>query len=180
MKYLPDSIYENIFDIDFAKLYANGKRIILSDLDNTLARYDEHFPSDELIAWSKKVASLGFKLYLISNNTKRRINKFAEPLKAISALAKAHKPFGLKLKRFLIAEKINNEEVIFIGDQLVTDVILAKKCKLFVILVKTIDPLSQKWYTKINRRREKKMIKKIKKRHNDIYQKMVQIGLNDE
>lgn len=180
MKYLPDDVYETIFDIDFDKLYANGKRIILSDLDNTLATYGEHSPSKKLIAWSKKVQSIGFKLFLISNNTKARIDKFIDALNVTKALSKAHKPFAFKLKRFLKQELINTDEVVVIGDQIVTDVVLSKKCGLYVILVKSLDRSTEKWYTRLNRSREKKMMRKIKNEHLDLYQKMLNIGIKHE
>ena len=49
MKYIPNYVYKTIYDIDFDTLYASGKRIILSDLDNTIARYDEIEPSIKCI-----------------------------------------------------------------------------------------------------------------------------------
>ena len=63
-------------------------------------------------------------------------------------------------------------EVIFLGDQLVTDIACANNLGIDSILVKTIDFKTQKWYTKINRIREKKIIKKINEINPEIANKI--------
>ena len=61
MKYIPNYVYKTIYDIDFDTLYANGKKIILSDLDNTIAGYDELEASEKSIKWNKMLKEQGFK-----------------------------------------------------------------------------------------------------------------------
>ena len=39
--HIPTYLAQSVYDIDYNKLYANGKRVILFDLDNTLAPYDD-------------------------------------------------------------------------------------------------------------------------------------------
>ena len=39
LKYIPTAIQMYFKEIDFVKLYEQGKRIILTDLDNTLVSY---------------------------------------------------------------------------------------------------------------------------------------------
>ena len=58
------------------------------------------------------------------------------------------------------------------GDQLVTDISGFNKLGVDSILVKTIDQKNQKWYTKINRLREKNILKKIKKVDCEKYNQM--------
>ena len=163
MKYLPTQVCQNIFEIDFNSLYASGKRIILSDLDNTIARYDEKTPSPECLKWNKQLKDIGFKIYLISNNNDNRLIEFTETFKVDGYISKAAKPFKRKMERFLKEKGIQKEDVIAIGDQLVTDICVFNKLKVDSVLVKTIDQKKQKWYTKINRMREAKIIKRIKK-----------------
>ena len=101
MKYLPTYVYTTIYDIDFTSLYASGKRIILSDLDNTIASYSEETPSKEVLEFNKYLRNLGFKIYLVSNNNDKRIKKFSEEFIIDGFLAKAKKPFTKKLEKFL-------------------------------------------------------------------------------
>ncbi len=163
MKYLPTYVYTTIYEIDFTSLYAKGKRIILSDLDNTIASYSEKTPTKEMIKLNEYLRKLGFKIYLVSNNYDRRIKKFSEEFIIDGYLAKAKKPFTKKLEVFLKKENLKKEEIISIGDQLVTDIAGFNGLGVDTILVKTIDLKNQKWYTKINRSREKMILKKIKK-----------------
>ena len=44
--HIPTYLAQSVYDIDYNKLYANGKRVILFDLDNTLAPYDDATPTD--------------------------------------------------------------------------------------------------------------------------------------
>ena len=179
MRFIPDGVYNSIFDIDFAKLYAGGKRIILSDLDNTLATYAESAPNARVIAWSKHVQALGFSLYLISNNRVLRVQAFAKALNA-KGLASANKPFVYRFKRFAQAERFNLAEIIMIGDQLVTDVSFARKMGISIFIVKTLDRATEKWYTRLNRLREKPIIRRIKVKHPLLYQAMRAQGIINE
>lgn len=163
MKYLPTQVCRNIFEIDFISLYARGKRIILSDLDNTIATYYEKTPSVDCLEWNKTLRKMGFKIYLVSNNHSNRITEYTKNFIVDGYISDAHKPFKGKMERFLKKNNINKEEVIAIGDQLVTDISAFNKLQVETILVKTINQKKQKWYTKINRMREVNILKKIKK-----------------
>ena len=61
-KYLPTYVYQSIYDIDFSKLYATGKRIIIADLDNTLMPYTTDVASPLLVKWQETLKNNGFKL----------------------------------------------------------------------------------------------------------------------
>ena len=76
MIYLPTYVIKSVYDIDFAKLYAEGKRIILSDLDNTLASYAEKRPSLRLKELYQEIIKYGFKIYLVTNNNNDRLLEF--------------------------------------------------------------------------------------------------------
>jgi HAD superfamily phosphatase (TIGR01668 family) len=163
MKYIPNYVYKTIYDIDFDTLYASGKSIILSDLDNTIAGYDELEASEKSIKWNKMLKEQGFKIYLVSNNNDTRIKEFSKKFNINGYLSEARKPFTKRLEKFLKENNIKKEEVISIGDQIVTDIVGFNSLGVDTILVKTINQKKQKWYTKINRSREKRILRKIKK-----------------
>lgn len=167
-KYTPTFVFSSIYDIDFNKLYAQGKKIIISDLDNTLLPYYDTKATSSLIAWKKKLNEAGLKLYIITNNNDSRILKLKETFNIDGYLTKANKPSSKRLEEYLKNNKIKLEETILLGDQLVTDIACANNLGIQSILVKTIDIKHQKWYTKINRLREKRIIKKMMKENPEI------------
>ena len=48
-KFIPNEFHDSFFDIDFKKLYDDGLRLILSDLDNTLISYDDIKPTKRIL-----------------------------------------------------------------------------------------------------------------------------------
>ena len=174
-KYTPTFVFSSIYDIDFSKLYAQGKKIIISDLDNTLLPYYETKANDALIDWKKRLNDSGLKLYIITNNNENRILKLQETFNIDGYLTKANKPSPKRLKEYLESNNIKLEETIFLGDQLVTDIACANNLGIHSILVKTIDIKHQKWYTKINRLREKRIIKMMMKENPEIAKAILEL-----
>ena len=160
-KYIPTYCVKSVFDLDYNKLYALGKKIILTDLDNTLISYNTNKACDKLQKLNNDLRELGFKIYIVSNNNEKRIVEFSKSFLIDGYLIKANKPNPNKINQFIIDNKLIKEEIIYMGDQLVTDIAGANNAELDCVLVRTIDQSSQKWYTKINRLRERRIIKKI-------------------
>lgn len=161
LKYIPTYCVNSVYDIDFSKLYELGKRIILTDLDNTLISYRINEAPVKLKELNSKLKKIGFSIFVVSNNNDGRIVEFSKSFCLDGYLTKAGKPKANKINNFILEQNFKKEEIIFIGDQLVTDIKAANNANLDSILVKTIDTKSQKWYTKINRLREKKIIREI-------------------
>ena len=161
MKYTPKEVSKTVFDINYQSLYQNGYRYLIFDVDNTLAKYTEKSPSSDIINLFNKLKQMGFSTYLISNNNKTRLDNFSASLPLAGVLYHANKPQTKKIWNYFKDQHISISEVVGIGDQLVTDMLCYNRLGAYAILVKTIDVKCQKWYTKINRLREKKIIKKI-------------------
>ncbi len=53
--FFPFDYYDSIYSIDYKKLYDDGIRLILTDLDNTLISYKDSMPNEKLIEWKKKL-----------------------------------------------------------------------------------------------------------------------------
>lgn len=161
-KYIPTKLALSVFDIDYNKLYAEGKRIILFDLDNTLISYYEDEPNEKLIAFGHMLLNMGFKVYVLSNNRGKRINKFMETFPATGSGNLMKKPFTHKVKKFLKQHEVYDyTQIIMIGDQLVTDILCANNVGVDSVLVKSISRESEKWYTRINRLRDPFIVKNI-------------------
>ena len=167
---IPDDYVSSIFDIDYNKLYSNGKRLILTDLDNTLISYKATEPTDELYKWKSELEGMGFEIIIGSNSGKKRVKHFANML-GIKYVNLSTKPLkrGFKKALKIASTKYKKEEVVVLGDQLLTDVYGAKRMKLSMVLVKAIDNKTERLVTKHNRKNEDKMLKKVCKKNYGLY-----------
>ena len=167
--FIPNEYHNSVYDIDFEKLYKEGYRLILSDLDNTLISYDQYEPSKENLELIKKVREIGFEIILVSNNIQSRLDKYTKDLDIIG-LANARKPLNIGTRKAInLANTKDKDKIIFIGDQLMTDIWGAKRFGLYSVLVDPIKQKTEKWYTKLNRRTEYKMLDKINKKYPETY-----------
>ncbi len=170
--FIPRGHYATIYDIDFQTLYHNiGKRVLLIDLDNTLIPYDEIKASPKQKTFIKKLKTMGYEIVLISNNRTYRVKHYADDL-GVRYVANAKKPLKSGFKKAMrhTDSYYQKGEMLVIGDQLMTDVYGARRCGYDVILVKPIRQKTEKWYTRLNRWLEQKMLKKIKRKYPDIYE----------
>lgn len=168
--FIPDDYQTTIYDIDFKSLYENGKRLIITDLDNTLLSYKEAHPTKEVIEWKEKLEAMGYEIIICSNNHKKRVKLFALEL-GVKCVWHAMKPLkkGLKKAIKIASRKYKRDEIIEIGDQLMTDQFASKRMKLYTIMVRNVDPKTEIWTTRFNRRIENKILKRIEKKYPDLY-----------
>ena len=136
--FFPDEYVASTYVIPFEKLYEEGYRGVIFDIDNTLVPHDA--PADarakKLFA---KLKELGFEACLLSNNQEPRVKMFNEEIGA-HYICDAHKP---SRKNYLKAMEIMGTDLnttLFVGDQLFTDVWGAKRTGIHNILVKPIHP----------------------------------------
>lgn len=137
---MPDLYYESVFFIDNKELKRRGIEGIIIDIDNTLVPWDVKEANAKVINFIDDILQQGFKVCIISNNTKKRVDKFNEMLR-LPSIHRAGKP---KLTPYLKAMKLlntNKQNTAVIGDQLFTDVLGGNRLGLFTILVA---PMSSK------------------------------------
>ena len=76
--------------IDFEKLYQEGYRGLIFDIDNTLVPHGA--PADtRAIALFRRLKKLGFGCCLLSNNQKKRVASFNDAVQ-VNYIENAHKP----------------------------------------------------------------------------------------
>ncbi len=134
--FYPYEYVESVFAIDYNKLYNNGYRGIMFDIDNTLVPHgdDSTKEIDELF---KNIHSIGFKTLLLSNNGKDRIEKFNKNIGALY-ISNSEKPKKTNYLKGIEMMNIKKEETLFIGDQIFTDIYGANRSGVDNILVKYI------------------------------------------
>ena len=136
-RFYPDEYLESSYVIEYGKFYEQGYRGVIFDIDNTLVPHDA--PSDERSrALLKSLMEMGFKVMLLSNNKKPRVDNFNEPIGALQ-IHKAGKPLQKGYRRAMEEMGTTSGNTLFVGDQLFTDVWGAKKAGIHTILVKPID-----------------------------------------
>lgn len=170
-KLIPDYYYNSIYDIPLEELYHKGIRLILTDMDNTLMSYNETEPDLKLFDFKKKVQDLGFEFILVSNSRKKRVDHFASVYQ-IPYVKFSMKPlrFGIwKALNKVASKKYRKDQVILLGDQLMTDVLAAKRCKISACLIEPIDKSSDIKSTRMNRNLESFFLKRIKRKYKDLY-----------
>ncbi len=178
-RFIPYDCYKDIYCIDYNKLYSEGVKIILFDLDNTIQKNTDKVPSPEAIELINELKQKGFKVFILSNNSYERISSTLK-IFGIEGFARSKKPLKKGYKKALKVLQEQNlirskEEVVAIGDQVLTDILGANKMGLKNILVKPIELKTEKWYTKLNRNTEKMIIKKMKKNYKEKYEKIMSI-----
>jgi HAD superfamily phosphatase (TIGR01668 family) len=162
-KFIPHLRVDSIYDIDLQALKAEGIRGIITDLDNTLVGAKDPNATPELTAWLTQVRELGFKVVIVSNNNRVRVSAFAEPIE-LPFVSHAKKPGTKAFHRALALLGMNAEQAVVIGDQLMTDVFGGNRMKLRTILVTPIAPNDESVFTGFNRRLERFIYKRLRKR----------------
>jgi uncharacterized protein len=170
--FYPDEYRKTVFDVDFAKLKEKNIKNIFIDLDNTLIPYDISKADKKTLELFDRLHNLGFQVFIISNNKKERVKLFANMVKSRYVYS-AQKPFKSGFRRAL--KKVgypDPKSVCLIGDQFMTDVLGGKRMGFYVIVVDAIKRDSEKWYTKYNRRLEKKILKRLRRNDSEFYDRL--------
>ena len=136
--FFPDEYVDSTYVIDFEKLYKEGIRGVIFDIDNTLVPHGA--PADErAIRLFARLRSIGLDYCLISNNQLPRVKPFADAVQA-KFVEDAHKPSRKNYLKAMKLMHVDLDSCIFVGDQIFTDVYGAKRCGMRTILVKPLHP----------------------------------------
>ncbi len=136
--FYPDVIMDSAYDIEYEKLYEDGYRGIIFDIDNTLVPHGA--PADErAIELFKRLKGIGYKVVLLSNNKEPRVKMFNDVVK-VQYIYKAGKPGRGGYERAMEMMGTDLKNTFFVGDQLFTDVWGAKRVGMRNFLTKPIDP----------------------------------------
>lgn len=170
--FYPNDYKKTVYDIDFRSLWENNIRIIMLDLDNTLIPYDETEPTEQIHTLFDTLKQIGFNVYIISNNQKGRVKAFAKRV-GVHYVYSARKPFRLGFRMAIRhANHPDPGTVCLIGDQFMTDVLGGKRMHFNVIVVDTLKRSGEKWFTKISKYLEKRILDRLKRTDPDFYYNM--------
>ncbi len=163
--YKPDYMIEAVYQLDAKRLKDLGIKAVMVDLDNTLIAWNNPDGTPELLAWLEEMRRNDVKVIVVSNNKRERVARAVEKF-GVDYIWRAMKPFALGINKALKQFGEKPEEVVMVGDQLMTDIRAAHRAGVRSILVKPLVS-SDAWNTKFNRWRERRTWKKIIARDGD-------------
>ncbi|WP_269052046.1 YqeG family HAD IIIA-type phosphatase [Sporosarcina sp. G11-34] len=161
-KFLPNEYVKDIFCIKPEKLKEKGIKGIITDLDNTLVEWDRPEATPEVIDWLSTMKEAEILVTIVSNNHAERVEAFCKPL-GIPFVSRARKPLNSPFIRALDMMEVKKEEVVVIGDQLLTDILGGNRKGLHTILVVPVAS-SDALITRFNRMFERRIMAGFKRR----------------
>ena len=130
----PDNYYPSIYKIDYQTLKKENINTLLFDIDNTITKVDDLNVPQETIELMENLKKQEFKILLFSNNHQQRAFPVAQKLN-LPLLSDAGKPEKKAYAKALNILNSTKENTAAIGDQLLSDVVGAKKYGIKAILV---------------------------------------------
>ncbi|MFC6322216.1 YqeG family HAD IIIA-type phosphatase [Companilactobacillus baiquanensis] len=153
----PYIMLNKITDIDAQDLKKLGITTIMTDLDNTLLPWDSNDYNLSLRKWLNQMNRANVEVMVVSNNSYERVEKAVLDL-PVSIVARAVKPLPFVIMKHLHEMQIDPQSVLFVGDQVMTDVLAGNMSGLKTVLVKPLVNTDAK-KTRVNRFFERPLLK---------------------
>ena len=135
---IPRGVYPSVTQISPKELARRGIKLVLADLDNTLAPYKVTEPAPEIRAWKQALEEEGIQLFLLSNNRRpSRARDFAKTL-GIPFQGSAGKPKRRGYLQAMARMGCTPEQTVMVGDQIFTDTLGANRAGVTPLLVRPI------------------------------------------
>ena len=154
---------KSAFAVDYERLRRRrGIKALIFDIDNTIAPFDVADPPEEASAFLAGLKALGFRICLLSNGGRRRVERFNRGM-GLHAVHRAGKPGPLGLRKALRLLRAGPRETALIGDQVFTDVLCGNIWGLYTILVRPVSGRDE-FSVRLKRGIEKQVIRMYKKK----------------
>lgn len=122
MLFKPKWWLKSVLQIDDDFIRTNHLRGLILDLDNTLSMHGSPAAEQGVTEWLAKMRSIGIKMIVVSNNTKKRVAPLAAEL-GLEFVAFGCKPLPGGISHALKQLRLPRKSVALVGDQLFTDVL---------------------------------------------------------
>ena len=133
--FLPDYVFQDYESITPELLKGLGIRLLLTDLDYTLAPKRVPEPDGALHAWIESLRRSGITVMILSNNrSSARVERFCGSL-GISYVGHAGKPGTRGFREAMRNAGIPPEQTAMLGDKLLTDTLGAKRSGILMLMV---------------------------------------------
>lgn len=159
----PRRYVTSLRELDLHDLKSSGIEGIIFDLDNTVVEWNRDHVSAETLSWLDMAKALGFRMCILSNGLKRRIQRIAEFLGIPSAGGRSVKPMKGGFVRALGLLGTEPHRTAIVGDQVFTDVLGGNRLGLYTILVR---PMTNRGFitTRLTRKIEQLVLTRFRQR----------------
>ena len=137
MKFKPEYRFNAFNEASADFLHSIGIKGIILDIDNTLEPYENPVPSEPVLHWFSDLEAHGISYSIVSNNNKERVEGFVSGLE-IPYYYKSGKPSSRCVIKAMEKMGTDKANTIFMGDQILTDVLSAHRAGIPAILVPPI------------------------------------------
>ena len=131
----PERVYDGYEQIRGEELARRGIRLLLCDLDYTLAPKSQPEPDADLRRWLSDVRAAGVEVMILSNNRSPvRVERFCRDL-GITYEGHAGKPSVKGFRRAMVRCGVTPRETAMLGDKLLTDMLGANRAGVLPLMV---------------------------------------------
>lgn len=135
---IPDRVFQRYTDVTPHMLHHWGIRLLLCDLDYTLAPRSVSHPDERLYAWLEDCSRAGITVMILSNNrSSRRVETFCSEL-GIHYVGHAGKPSPRGYREAMEKAGETAAHTAMLGDKLLTDVLGAKRSGILALMVEPL------------------------------------------
>ena len=135
---VPDRLYAAYTDITPQMLQSWGIRLLLCDLDYTLAPRSVSHPDEKVLAWVNAMKAAGIEVMILSNNRSSvRVDTFCQDM-GITYVGHAGKPAKRGYRAAMAKAGVTPRETAMLGDKLLTDVLGAKRSNVLALMVEPL------------------------------------------
>ncbi|MDI9461405.1 MAG: YqeG family HAD IIIA-type phosphatase [Saccharofermentanales bacterium] len=132
---MPDWYVTDLRRVDWYKLIERGIKVVMLDLDNTLAQHGSSSGDEYANNVIAAVKEAGLIPALLTNAHGNRGYQFAEAT-GIAYEGRAGKPGTSGILKIMQSYQISPDQAVLVGDQIFTDVLAGKRAGVFILLVK--------------------------------------------
>ena len=131
----PQWVFDNYEAVTPEFLKEHGVKLLLADLDFTLAPKSQSEPDESLTRWIGALKEAGIEFAILSNNRSPvRVEKFCKPLK-VGYVGHAGKPGTRGFHEAMARYGVNARETAMLGDKLLTDTLGARRSGVLMLMV---------------------------------------------
>ena len=142
---VPDGVYESYQQITPELLQSRGIRLLLSDLDYTLAPKSVSRPDQAVRDWLGRLQAAGIRVMILSNNRSPvRVERFCRDL-GIDYVGHAGKPSPRGFRAAMEKAGVTPQQTAMLGDKLLTDVLGANRSGVLAVMVEPMGGPKGAW-----------------------------------
>lgn len=152
----PDFCFTNAAEIPISFISALGVRAVVIDIDNTITRWESKQVGEAETRWLQELRRAGYALRYLSNGLAHKVAAVVESTGISHAATHWPKPLMPAFRDTLADLQLPAEQVLMVGDSVMTDIASANRLGLWTVLV---EPMGQIDFagTKLYRLLEKKL-----------------------